>query len=243
MTERGRLLTGKACREGDSGAMGTPWPGGVTRAVSCDVDDDSGDRADDEAGRGVTADRSVGRRGGEDVPHPHVRVPDERARLGAAGRRCWWPTAWSRPTTWRRPTSSSSTPAASGRTPTTSSTATWATSRRCTSAGPDMQIAVGGCLAQKDRDDDPAAGRPRRRGLRHPQPDPGPGLLRRAAAEGPMVEILDAPDPDGEPDAADHRRGPGRRARPALRGLGHHPDRVRQLVRLLHRPAGARAAR
>ena len=92
----------------------------------------------------------------------------------------------------------SSTPAASGRTPTTSSTATSVSSRRCASSRPGMQIAVGGCLAQKDREHGPATGRPRRRGVRHPQPDRAP---RRCCAgprrEGPVVEILDAPDPEG----------------------------------------------
>ncbi len=58
---------------------------------------------------------------------------------------------------------------------------------------PDLQIAVGGCLAQKDRD------LVRRRAghvdvvfgthnLSH-----APSLLRRAATEGPVVEILDGP--------------------------------------------------
>ena len=50
-----------------------------------------------------------------------------------------------------RPTSSSSTPARCGRTPTTSSTATSATCAPVKDARPGMQIAVGGCLAQKDR--------------------------------------------------------------------------------------------
>ena len=45
-----------------------------------------------------------------------------------------------------------STPARCGRTPTTSSTAISATWCRGKQANPDMQIAVGGCLAQKDRE-------------------------------------------------------------------------------------------
>jgi tRNA-2-methylthio-N6-dimethylallyladenosine synthase len=64
---------------------------------------------------------------------------------------------------------------------------------------PDMQIAVGGCLAQKDRD----AVRQR---AGHVDVVFGthnlasaPLLLRRAATEGPIVEVLDAPDPDGDP--------------------------------------------
>ncbi len=66
-------------------------------------------------------------------------------------------------------------------------------------AKPDLQIAVGGCLAQKDRD------LIRRRA---PHVDVvfgthnlnrAPVLLRQAAESGPLVEILDAPDPDALP--------------------------------------------
>ncbi|MGH9091868.1 MAG: tRNA (N6-isopentenyl adenosine(37)-C2)-methylthiotransferase MiaB [Acidimicrobiales bacterium] len=69
---------------------------------------------------------------------------------------------------------------------------------------PGMQIAVGGCLAQKDRD-------LVRRRADHVDVVFGthnlaraPELLRRAAAEGPIVEILDAPPPadGGDPQAA-----------------------------------------
>ena len=67
-------------------------------------------------------------------------------------------------------------------------------------ARPGMQIAVGGCLAQKDRDTV-------RQRAGHVDVVFGthnlaraPELLRRAAAEGPQVEILDAPDPDAAPD-------------------------------------------
>src|SRR5271168_4868180 len=62
---------------------------------------------------------------------------------------------------------------------------------------PGMQIAVGGCLAQKD-------GEVVRRRAGHVDVVFGthnlaraPVLLRLAAAEGPVVEVLDAPDPDG----------------------------------------------
>jgi tRNA-2-methylthio-N6-dimethylallyladenosine synthase len=62
---------------------------------------------------------------------------------------------------------------------------------------PGMQIAVGGCLAQKDRDDV-------RRRAGHVDVVFGthnltraPELLRRAATHGPVVEILDAPQPEG----------------------------------------------
>ena len=64
-------------------------------------------------------------------------------------------------------------------------------------ARPGMQIAVGGCLAQKDRE-------LVRERAGHVDVVFGthnlaraPALLRRAAAEGPQVEVLDAPDPDG----------------------------------------------
>ena len=86
------------------------------------------------------------------LPGPHLRLPDERARLRAAGRPAGSGRATSRPPTAPTPTSWCSTPARCGRTPTTSSTATSATWCRASTADPDMQIAVGGCLAQKDRD-------------------------------------------------------------------------------------------
>ncbi|MFN2608520.1 MAG: MiaB/RimO family radical SAM methylthiotransferase [Acidimicrobiales bacterium] len=74
---------------------------------------------------------------------------------------------------------------------------------------PGMQIAVGGCLAQKDGDVVRQ---------RAPQVDAvfgthnlaaAPGLLRRAAAEGPLTEVADAPSPDDEvafPSALPARR-------------------------------------
>ncbi|HLM95050.1 MAG TPA: tRNA (N6-isopentenyl adenosine(37)-C2)-methylthiotransferase MiaB [Acidimicrobiales bacterium] len=61
---------------------------------------------------------------------------------------------------------------------------------------PGMQIAVGGCLAQKDRD-------ALRRRAGHVDVVFGthnltraPALLRKAATDGPVVEILDAPAPE-----------------------------------------------
>jgi tRNA-2-methylthio-N6-dimethylallyladenosine synthase len=67
---------------------------------------------------------------------------------------------------------------------------------------PDLQIAVGGCLAQKDRD-------LVRQRAGHVDVVFGthnlaraPELLRRAATEGPLVEILDAPDPAGAGEEA-----------------------------------------
>jgi tRNA-2-methylthio-N6-dimethylallyladenosine synthase len=67
---------------------------------------------------------------------------------------------------------------------------------------PDLQIAVGGCLAQMDR------GRVLERAS-HVDVVFGthnlaaaPGLLRRARTEGPIVEILDAPEPAASGDQA-----------------------------------------
>jgi tRNA-2-methylthio-N6-dimethylallyladenosine synthase len=70
---------------------------------------------------------------------------------------------------------------------------------------PDMQIAVGGCLAQMDKEKI-------RERAGHVDVVFGthnltaaPGLLRRASVEGPIVEILDEPVPVGEPTAADQQ--------------------------------------
>jgi len=66
-------------------------------------------------------------------------------------------------------------------------------------AKPGLTIAVGGCLAQKDRE---------LIRQRAPHVDVvfgthnlvrAPELLRRSALEGPITEVLDAPDPDGPP--------------------------------------------
>src|ERR1700693_2113683 len=72
-------------------------------------------------------------------------------------------------------------------------------------AKPGLQIAVGGCLAQKDREriqekvgwGDVVFGTHNLTSA--------PGLLRRARAEGPVMEILDAPAPVA---AADPLLGP-----------------------------------
>ena len=66
---------------------------------------------------------------------------------------------------------------------------------------PSMQIAVGGCLAQKDRDDvlrkanwvDVVFGTHNLASA--------PRLLRKAETDGPQIEILDAPDPESAIDA------------------------------------------
>ncbi|MGC1419560.1 MAG: tRNA (N6-isopentenyl adenosine(37)-C2)-methylthiotransferase MiaB [Acidimicrobiales bacterium] len=67
---------------------------------------------------------------------------------------------------------------------------------------PSMQIAVGGCMAQKDRGEileragwvDVVFGTHNLASA--------PSLLRRARDEGPLVEILDAPDPETNRDMA-----------------------------------------
>lgn len=70
---------------------------------------------------------------------------------------------------------------------------------------PDMQIAVGGCLAQMDRE------KVRERAghvdvvFGTHNLTSAPALLRRASEEGPVVEILDAPVPVGEPTAGDQQ--------------------------------------
>jgi len=78
---------------------------------------------------------------------------------------------------------------------------------------PGMQIAVGGCLAQKDREQI-------RERAAHVDVVFGthnlvraPVLLRRAAASGPVVEVLDAPDP--------HGGGPAEHALTAVRESPH----------------------
>ena len=69
-------------------------------------------------------------------------------------------------------------------------------------AHPEMQIAVGGCMAQKDRDDilrranwvDVVFGTHNLTSA--------PGLLKKALTDGPQIEILDAPDPEAHKDMA-----------------------------------------
>src|SRR5487761_2776667 len=67
---------------------------------------------------------------------------------------------------------------------------------------PDMQIAVGGCMAQKDR-----AGILERAAWvdvvfgTHNLAQ-APSLLRRAAVEGPLVDVWDARDPEASRDMA-----------------------------------------
>jgi tRNA-2-methylthio-N6-dimethylallyladenosine synthase len=67
---------------------------------------------------------------------------------------------------------------------------------------PGMQIAVGGCMAQKDRGEilDRASWVDVVFGTHNIVA--APRLLERARAEGPLVEILDAPDPEANRDMA-----------------------------------------
>ncbi len=67
---------------------------------------------------------------------------------------------------------------------------------------PEMQIAVGGCMAQKDRGGilERAAWVDVVFGTHNLAQ--APGLLRRAAIEGPLVDVWDAPDPEAARDMA-----------------------------------------
>ena len=57
-------------------------------------------------------------------------------------------------------------------------------------ARPDLEIVVGGCLAQKDRDLIQARAGARRRGVRHPQRPPRRRAARtRSRVDGPLTEI------------------------------------------------------
>jgi tRNA-2-methylthio-N6-dimethylallyladenosine synthase len=67
---------------------------------------------------------------------------------------------------------------------------------------PEMQIAVGGCMAQKDRGEilERAAWVDVVFGTHNLAQ--APALLRRAALEGPVVDVWDAPDPEAARDMA-----------------------------------------
>ena len=70
---------------------------------------------------------------------------------------------------------------------------------------PDMQIAVGGCLAQMDKEKiQERAGHVDVVFGTHNLTS-APELLRRSSVEGPLMEILDEPVPVGEPTAADQQ--------------------------------------
>ncbi len=88
-------------------------------------------------------------------------------------------------------------------------------------AKPGLQIAVGGCLAQKDRERiqekvgwvDVVFGTHNLTSA--------PGLLRRSQTEGPLMEILDGPAPESGPDPL---LGPGAVAScPTRRGSTSRP--------------------
>ena len=81
-------------------------------------------------GAGTGVERRLPSNRGSQLHHPHLRVPDERARLRADGRAARGRRLRARRRIRRPPTSSCSTPARSGRTPTTSSTATSGTCAR-----------------------------------------------------------------------------------------------------------------
>ena len=156
-----------------------------------------------------------------------------------------WPASSSETASWpptasTAPTWSCSTPAASVRTPTTSCTATSGTSRPSRIAGPISRSRW-------------AAAWPKRTGPPSSSAPPGwtpsgapttwatpaifsPPPVRPAT---PVLEILDAPgsspgDEEAFPSALAGPPGAG------LGGLGHHPDRLRQQLRLLHRARRAR---
>ena len=105
-------------------------------------------------------------------------------------------------------------------------------------AKPGLQIAVGGCLAQKDRERiqekvgwvDVVFGT-------HNLSQRARSCCAGSRDEGRLMEILEAPEPEARHRAVARSR---RRPRAAVRSLGQHPDRVRQLLRLLHRAVGAR---
>ena len=88
---------------------------------------------------------------------------------------------------------------------------------------------------------DRAAGAVRRRGVRHAQRRTAPpSCSTRRAPTGPIVEILE------EAVLDDRRCSPSAlpaRRETTSRGVGHDPDRLRQLVRVLHRAGGARRRR
>src|ERR1700722_19482021 len=67
-------------------------------------------------------------------------------------------------------------------------------------AKPELQIAVGGCLAQKDRELVRQKAGHVARVFSTPNLARPPELLRRSSVEAPTVEIMDAPAPTAPPD-------------------------------------------
>ena len=128
----------------------------------------------------------------------------------------------------RAPTSSCSTPARSARTPTTSSTATSGTCAPAKAAHPGMQIAVGGCLAQKDRERSSAG----RRGWTSCSAPTTSARCPVAAGAGPAQRGGPGGDPrvaGGVPLHAARAPGVG------LRRLGVDLRRLQQHLHVLHR--------
>ena len=97
-----------------------------------------------------------------------------------------------------------------------------------------MQIAVGGCLAQKDRGTHRRAGAVGRRRVRHPQPGRAARAARAGAAQParPQVEIVEALQ--NFPSDLPSRR------ESAVLGLGVDLGRLRQHLHVLHRAEPAR---
>jgi tRNA-2-methylthio-N6-dimethylallyladenosine synthase len=85
---------------------------------------------------------------------------------------------------------------------------------------PAMQIAVGGCMAQKER------GRVLEKAhwvdvvFGTHNLASAPRLLERSRAEGPLVEVLDAPDPESSRDMAPALYA----VRDSVRRVDHRPD-------------------
>ena len=140
--------------------------------------------------------------------------------------------------TWTPPMWWCSIPAASGRTPTTSSTATSGNLKTLRQSRPGHADRGGRLPGPDGPGPHPRAGPPCRRGVRNAQPDPSPGPApaggrRRTGGRDPRRT---AGGIRSERRPAGGR--PGRGARSSLCRMGHHPDRVRQLLCLLHRPVG-----
>ena len=100
-------------------------------------------------------------------------------------------------------------------------------------AHPGMQIAVGGCMAQKDREVVVARGAVGRRGLRHQQPRLAAGPARAGASP--------ARGPGRDPGVAGAVPvDPADTARLGLRGVGVDQRGLQQHLHLLHRAGAAR---
>ena len=100
-------------------------------------------------------------------------------------------------------------------------------------SNPEMQIAVGGCLAQKDRDSRAAQGAVGRRRLRHPQHR----VAAHAAGPGPAQQGCPGGDRRG---AAAVSVVAAERPRIRLCRLGFHLGGLQQQLHILHRPVAAR---